>query len=543
MAEIELGFVSGIDGLDRSFVEGEDTSGADGQQGGAPAVLAPAKTAELPVPVGARPHCDSSLWCSARSVRGVFISTLFAFGTSSPPQCAGVDVPISKASAPLALVKEDQESNKEHGITTLQATLSLITAIIGAGVMALPQLPSEAGLIPSMVFTVFSAVLMQECGGLLHSVTSSWNACHNQQQQLETFEDFGRAALGHTGAVVVRISVISWFIGVCAGYVILMARQLQLIAGFGWNYRVWVLVISPVLWLGCMLRDLTAIAKLMPVGVVAAIGSCVLMITKAYMDVDNWQDWPEQDQAKIHSMWPEHGFMPLGSVVATLFGAFGVMGNVPTIAGEMRQPRHFPRALKVAMCIVMLLYLGIMVSGYWGYGNFIQDNILISMSQSPANAGEAFKAPVDQWTGPRSRIIPALVAWCVLVNLLLSYPLNMMCIFTSIQSLESSQQTLNPGTLANYGMRTGLMGLTIVIALAVENFSVVFSLFAALTGPLQGVFIPVVFGGMVMKKIGAEGTSLPRRIFHAVIMLYAAFCLVIGTVDAVTGVIESFTGQ
>jgi len=347
--------------------------------------------------------------------------------------------------------------------------------------------------------------------------------------------------MGNGGALLIRISVLAWFIGVCSGFLILMAQQVELISGMGWNYRIWVLILAPVLWFGCMLRDLTALSKLMPLGVLGAVGSCALIMIKAFRDLDVWEDWPEKEKSELHSEWPEHGYMALGSVLATFFGAFGVMGNIPAIASEMRHPWKFPRALRLSLTLVFALYLGVTLIGYWGYGNTIQSNILNSMSRSPGNFTQA-SMPYDKWTGPRSSMIPTVTAWCVLTNLMLSYPLCMMSVFVSIQSLESVQQQLMPGTCANYLMRTGFVAITIGIALALEDFPLVFGLFAAVNMPIQAVFVPIMFGSRIRKKIGAKQASTCRRIAHGIIFLIATFCLVVGTTDAVQGVVAHFTG-
>jgi len=435
----------------------------------------------------------------------------------------------------------DKEHAGERGISSLDAALSLTTAIVGAGVMALPQLPSKAGLWPCIICMILGAWITYECGSAFHKANYAWNKTHQGSRQLKTFEDFGEVAAGGGGAILVRTSVLAWFVGVCAGFLILMAQQLQRISGLDWNYRIFVLILIPILWFACMLRDLTALSKLVPIGVLGAIGSCFLIMLKAFQDVEVWHHWPKEEVEQLHSKWPRDGFMALGSCLATFFGAFGVMGNIPVVASEMRHPEKFPRALRMSLALVTFLYAGVTTIGYWGYGNFIQSNILNSMGQSPANFTQV-SMPYDQWTGRTTVIIPEMTACCVLVNLLLSYPLCMMSVFVSIQSLESAQETMAPGTCGNYLMRTGFVALTVGIALALEDFPLVFGLFASVNMPIQSVFVPILFGTRIRKQIGAKLPGPCRRIVHAFMMVVALFCLVVGTTNAVKGIVEHFSG-
>ena len=56
----------------------------------------------------------------------------------------------------------------------------------------------------------------------------------------------------------------------------------------------------------------------------------------------------------------------------------------------MKQPEQFPRALYAANLTSGALYLAVMLAGYYGYGAFINQDIVESMTYSPANLDEAF---------------------------------------------------------------------------------------------------------------------------------------------------------
>uniref|UniRef100_A0A7S2IU93 Amino acid transporter transmembrane domain-containing protein n=1 Tax=Zooxanthella nutricula TaxID=1333877 RepID=A0A7S2IU93_9DINO len=422
-----------------------------------------------------------------------------------------------------------------QGISTTQATISLVIVIVGAGIMALPMLPKQGGINAVFLLTIFAAVAVSEAAGSFYKANWAWN--RTQKTQLRTFEDFGVAALGKPGGIIVRCVQIGWYMGACSGFIVLMANMLHGL--FGISYLVCVGTLAPLLWFLCMLRNLTAVAKLVPVAVIGALGSAVLIIVSSTKAQHVWMSWSDEDIEKVHSFGIQ-GFLPLGSVTATLLGAYSVMGSVPPILNEMKKPKGFPTAIKFAIIAAATIYLCVIAFGYWGFGNFIQADIRRSMARFPANATEAFGVPASHWTGESDRLLPAVMSCCVLTNLLISYPLCMMSIFVSIQGLWCAMAACQPGQFRNYMMRSTFVLVTVLIAMAVPNFGVLFAVFASIGGPVQGLFLPILFGALIRKKIGAKGSSPLRWFFHAVILIFGLFGISFGLVDSLGNLLECF---
>jgi len=442
-----------------------------------------------------------------------------------------------------AMVWNASVPHETGGISTLEATMSLGTAIIGAGIMALPQLPQQGGLYICVAAALVGALVTQECGGAFFKAFMAFNKSQTRKDdRLVCFEDFGRQAMGRFGGIVVRISVIGWMLGISSSYVILMANQLINITGSDWNFRYWVVGVSPVLWGLCMLRDISAVAKLMPIAVLAALGSCGLISLAAFFAANRRESWITPEDPRLHTMWPEKGFMPVGSVVATFMGAYGVMGNITPVVNEMKSPRKFPKALKTAITVVCAGYMCVMILGYWAWGNFIQSNIVVSMSIMPANSTEAFEMPPSEWTGAKDPYLAQMLSYAVLTNLMLSYPLNMMSVFASIQGLSCAKSSLQPGQPANYGMRTAFVAVTVFIATVVDNFGIVFGLFASLCMPIMAMAIPIIFGDIIRAKIGAKRSGPVRWFFHVLILALALFTLVIGFIDSFMSLLKEMRG-
>eukprot|EP00439_Symbiodinium_sp_Y106_P009380 s6549_g1.t1 len=131
----------------------------------------------------------------------------------------------------------------------------------------------------------------------------------------------------------------------------------------------------------------------------------------------------------------------------------------------MKQPEQFPRALYAANLTSGALYLAVMLAGYYGYGAFINQDIVESMTYSPANLDEAFSGmKASQWTGEKSFWVPPVVSSLVLINIVLS-----SCCSTGLAFASH----IKPGSWANRFMRVTLVTSTIIIALCVPRFTFV----------------------------------------------------------------------
>lgn len=443
----------------------------------------------------------------------------------------------------------DEDKPLDHGISARAATSTLTAAIIGAGVMALAALPKAGGYYLSLfLMTVGCAATMEAGSGYFKGVMAH-NMYHKDDpsKQISTYEDFAFHAIGPKGPPLIQTFIIIWFFGCSCGYYILMANNMRALFMPLWDasYQTWVCIMVVPLGFLCMLRDMSAISKLMPVATGAAILSCVLIMAKSTQDVNYWHDWPEEDIAQIHNLFPSGGIMPIGSLLATLFGAFGSIPCCPPILDEMKQQRKFMRSLRSALSLCFGMYLGVMVLGYNGYGNFILPNIADSMMYHPANLTEALFNPgpdgFREWTGRQSQaFVTSGFTACVLINLVLSYPLLMVTMFISIASAPWTKGKMPPGSNKNYVLRVSMVLGTFIVALFIQDFGTLFGLFASLCAPLLNQVFPLWFGHLLRKNVKAKGSGCFRLIWHGIIYLMSVFAMIFGCIDSVNGLRKMF---
>jgi len=448
--------------------------------------------------------------------------------------------------AALDVEKADQHGTESPvGLAWWQATISLVIVVIGIGIMALPQLPVKGGYVLSTLFIYVCCLAVTESGmamwrGIMannaKSGTQSQGEKQNQSGWIASYEDLGRAGFGQLGELAVLIVQVLYFTGVAAGFAILIAESLSHLSA-GWiQPKQWLLMILPVLAVLSLLPNVQAIVKMVPVAIFALICFCFLIVLKALLDAHGWASWPLQDRADLHRIWPESS-LGMGVVVSTLFGAFGVNGNVPSILCEMKEPMQFPLAFRTAMLIVAIIYTTVMGCAYYAYGDFIQDDLIKSLTSFPADAQEAFDLPFKNWTGPKNAALADLFSALLLIKLLVALPLNLVVIFQSFQTFVFTAKWVPIGSLANMIMRVSFVTLAVLIAYAINDFPELFALVASVLGPLMQSVFPLALSFQVRRMNGAKPSSWLGRLFHVCIGALALFSVTVGFYESAKDVI------
>merc|ERR1740138_439084 len=217
-------------------------------------------------------------------------------------------------------------------------------------------------------------------------------------------------------------------------------------------------------------------------------------------DSSTWSSW----EHSIHSVIPPTGmsFLTAASMYATLNGAYAVVANLPSVASAMAEPAEFPWVYKANISITTVLNLCVMLAGHYGWGSTLQDSIVDSMMYNPASYEESLLNHIH-WTGKKAVILPRVMIIAVTVNIVLSYPLCLMCVFLSIENSEFGLANMPVGTKRSYMMRSFTVLLTGLIAFATQNFGDVFALFSSVCGPVQGIFFVFVFARKIRERVGA----------------------------------------
>uniref|UniRef100_A0A7S2IZ49 Amino acid transporter transmembrane domain-containing protein n=1 Tax=Zooxanthella nutricula TaxID=1333877 RepID=A0A7S2IZ49_9DINO len=449
-------------------------------------------------------------------------------GVGNPREAAQSQDGSSDAPPPSEASSE-AGADRAGGLAWWQASFSLVVVVIGAGVMALPQLPTKGGLGGCLLVMLLCGATVTESGlGMWKGVMAGNGASKaGGRACIVSYEDFGRAALGPLGEVLVVIMQLFYFLGVSASFAVLIAESASHLSRSWLTPQQFLLPLAPVFGMIALLPNVSAVARFVPAAVVCVVVLCGIIVGKAAMDSQRWQQWPDVKPGSLHKWWPST-FLDIGSAFATLFGAFGVNGNVPSVLCEMKDPSQFPLAFKTAMAIVFVIYATVMGVGYFAYGQFIQSDIVASLTSFPANEYQAFHVPFDEWTGPRSRVLEDVTSCLLLGKLMVGLPLNLMVVFYSLQTFRYTKNFVPVGSWRNTAMRLFVVVLAVFIARLVTNFGVLFALVCSVCGPPMQCILPLAFSFLVRRGMGGAPSSPLRRALHLGLGGVAAFTLTVG---------------
>lgn len=414
-------------------------------------------------------------------------------------------------------------------VSTVEAFVNLVTVIIGAGILALPQLPQRSGFVLAALLLVIGGLAVQESSIQLWKALMAANEPLDDEKparKVTTYEALAETALGLSGRIFTAAVVNIFLLGICSAYAALIGMQLYNLTGI-FDQRIWLLIASPIFVMLALLPNLSVLSKFVPLGMLAACLTAVMVVWRALEDAGTWRSW-DQD---VHHLWPS-SFAPLGSALVTCVGAFTLIPMVPPIVRDMSKPQNFSWALNAALLTCGILYLGVMLCGYYGYGSFISEDIVESMSRSPSSWEEAMSQPIADWTGVQRLWIRVFMSILILVNITLSMPLLAMAVFYSIESFESNYVV--PGSWSNWMMRISIITGIVAVAWAVPRFTVIFGFFSSLAAPCVSLILPLVIAGCVLGK-----AKCWRRIYHGVLVLLAVSSMFSGMYTSVMDVASS----
>lgn len=457
-------------------------------------------------------------------------------------------------SASRASQVDSRDIDEDEGLSIQSAIFLMVTAIVGCGVVALPSLMKLGGWVVPAIMAAVTSLAFMEIGTVLHSAISR---CENprvsskEDVAIGCFEDFGRAAFGQSGALCVRAVTTTGFVGTLVVYTILISQNVYSFLNGAVSRMVTLAIVTPLLLSLAMLKDLQAMAKIMPIGVFASMTSCVLICVKAALDARLWRDRPAEERIALHSLWPEE-LDSLGTIIAVLFAAYSVMGTVPSIRGQMQDPHAFPTAFRTAIAVVFVVYMAVMTIGYYGYGNYVQDNVVSSMMHphlaiiqldgTEDHKHSKQKHAAKSWMEELlHNALGTLMAGLVSTYLLIGFALFFACVMGLLQNIRPTSVVCVPNSWQNRGLRIFLVLAVSGVGLMVPHFREVMAIMSSICCSCNNVFFPLIFAHKLESELPENDetrTSCIRRIAHVFIFLIAVYCFCMGLHDSVLKLVK-----
>ncbi|XP_024954258.2 lysine histidine transporter-like 5 [Citrus sinensis] len=171
----------------------------------------------------------------------------------------------------------------------------------------------------------------------------------------------------------------------------------------------------------------------------------------------------------------------LGTVAFAFAGHSVVLEIQATIPSTPEVPSKKPmwKGVVVAYVIVAFCYLSVGISGYWAFGQYVEDDVLISL-RKPA------------W-------LIAIANFMVFFHVVGSYQVFAMPVFDMIESYLVQHMRFTPGLLLRLVARSSYVAITGFIAMLLPFFGGLLGFFGGLVFSSTSYFLPCIMW-LIVKK-------------------------------------------
>ncbi|XP_076444879.1 uncharacterized protein LOC143282888 isoform X2 [Babylonia areolata] len=351
-----------------------------------------------------------------------------------------------------------------EGMSMLMTAVFMVGEMAGSGVLALPFAVEATGWI-GLVLIPMCGLISSYTGGILGQC---WQLLQQRYPDMRgpvryPYPAIGMKTFGKPGRIIISASINFTLFGVSCVFLLLAAQNVHSVCVdhhlTNLPFCYWLIILLGLMYPLCLLgtpKDFKFVAMLASAATSAA---CVILVVLMFLDQKD--DPRPVVHAKIE-------WLPFAGAFGTICFAFGGHPTFPTFQNDMREPHKFSKACMIAYSVMVVLYLPVATAGYFLYGNLVQENILQTVS---AGAGLI------------------VIQVFITIHLFCSFiiVINPLC-----QELEEFFKVPLHFGYKRVLLRTGVVGLVLVVAESVPHFGAILSLIGASSTALLAYIAPPI---------------------------------------------------
>ncbi|XP_048005280.1 proton-coupled amino acid transporter-like protein pathetic [Leguminivora glycinivorella] len=422
---------------------------------------------------------------------------------------------------PFAERKVDNPTSNNDTLT------HLLKASLGTGILAMPFAFKAAGLVLGIFFTILVAVVCTHCSYVL--IKCAHVLYKKTRKTTMSFPEVGQAALengpeslrrwGNAFRLFILVSLFMTYFGTCSVYTVIVAKNiLQVVAHYmnvaekDVEIRIFIIALLLPLIFMAWVRNLKYLA---PVSMIANVFMGVgLGITFYYLVGTGSLDFSKVQLVTLPSNWPQ--FFSL-----TIF-AMEAIGVVMPLENAMKTPRSmlgFCGVLNKGMSGVTLIYMLLGFLGYLRYVDQVEDSITLNLD-------------INEIPAQIVKISIAIAVYC-------TFGLQFFVCVDIMWSCIKDKFTKRPD-LADYVMRTIMVTLCVMLAVAVPTIGPFMGVIGAFCFSILGLIAPAFIEVITYWDIGFG----PCKFLiwkNILVLIFGLFALVFGTKDAIFDIIKAYS--
>ncbi|XP_037931520.1 proton-coupled amino acid transporter-like protein CG1139 [Teleopsis dalmanni] len=434
-----------------------------------------------------------------------------------------------------AVVTKDPEYNPyahrevEHPTTNSETLFHLLKGSLGTGILAMPNAFKNAGYITGSIGTIVIGYICTYC---IHQlVKAELELCKRKKVPSMNYPAVAEHALsegptffksmspyiGH----IVNTFLLIYQLGTCCVYVVFVASNIKSIADYYLetpiDVRLCMLIILIPLILINWVRNLKYLAPF------STLANFITIISFGIICYYIFRE-PVTTEGK-DPFGTAYGF-PL--FFGTVLFALEAIGVILPLENEMKTPKKFGGScgvLNVAMILIVFLYVGMGLFGYLNYGSNVEGSITLNLPAKDILA----------------QCVKGLLAFAIYITHGLACYVAIDITWNDYVARKLGPQRKK--VFWEYAVRTLLVLVTFLLAVAIPNLELFISLFGALCLSALGLAFPALIQ-ICTHWYYTEGLSkIWLLLSNFVLIIVGVLGLVIGTYTSLSEIIATFTNH
>ncbi|XP_059490178.1 proton-coupled amino acid transporter-like protein CG1139 [Neocloeon triangulifer] len=417
-----------------------------------------------------------------------------------------------------------QHRQHVHPTSNKETLIHLLKGSLGTGILAMPIAFHNAGLILGLIGTVFIGSLCTYCLHVL--VRCQYKLCCQLRvpvlsypmtlqvalEQGPPFLRWGAPFAKH----LINFFLIVYQLGICCVYIVFVASNIKEVVDVYWvpehDVRWYMLALLLPLILLNYVRNLKLLAPFSTVANLLTFVGLGLVLYFVFAE-----GLPGLEDRKLVG-----SIQGIPLFIGTTLFALEAVGVILALENNMKKPASFGGYTGVfnqAMFVIVSLYVAVGACGYLKYGSDVQGSITLNL--------------------PNDNVLAQVVKVMFSVAIFITYALQCYVPVDIIwnnylrQKYEKSSNKL----LIELGVRTILVLITFLLAVAVPRLELFISLFGALCLSALGLCFPALIELCVEWK-NSPGPFLLLK--DLVIFIFSLVALIIGTSISLSEIVHSF---
>lgn len=413
-----------------------------------------------------------------------------------------------------------------HPTTSMETLLHLLKGSLGTGILAMPRAFHNSGYGVGLVATIIIGVFCTYCIRIL--VSSEYELCKRKKVPSLTYPATAEAALAvgpmplrrfaKSSVHIVNLFLMIYQLGTCCVYTVFIATNLQLALKSyvsDIDVRLYMLAILLPLILVNWIRSLKLLAPLSTIANFITLASFGIILYYIFREPLSFED--REIIGKVENF-------PL--YFGTVLFALEAIGVIMPLENEMKKPKAFVRTfgvLNIGMGSIVILYAAIGFFGYIRYGSAIEGSITFSLDEPVilARSVQILLAISIFFTHPIQCYVAIDIVW----NEYLS------------PHLEKNSHKL----FWEYVVRTSLVVLTFLLAVAIPQLDLFISLFGALCLSGLGLAFPAIIQICTFWNVHDRTAKYLMVAKNMSLILFGLLGLIVGTYTSLRDIIKTFS--